>query len=485
MCLGWMFFNAVLYGLLTWMPNYLSAVHGLDIKQLGGSLFAMFFSGFVGELVGGQIADRWRVRGGRPNVIFRTVFGVAAIVATLSIFSVAYVHDPLLVVLLLCIDPVLPALVRHVLGNPRHPRLPRALGLPRRLHESRRQHRRDHGAGHRRLHRAGDGIVFRRAHVLRLRGCRALRLLHRDRLQPQTARVSGRARMRERRLEMTKRIRLGMLTPSSNTVVETMTTAMLSEVAEVSAHFSRFKVTEIAVSDTSDRQFGEDEILHAAELLSHAKVDVIAWNGTSASWLGFDRDERLCQQIVASTNVAACTSVLAFREIFERTGVSRIGLVTPYIDAVQAKIVDNWGRVGISCPGERHCGLQDNFAFAEVSERDIAEMARAVARSGVEAIAIVCTNMRAAHLVESLEAELGVPVYNSIATTLWKSLVLTNVPPARIRGWGSLFSNPLLGSTQTGRPQDLKRQTDSRRSRTGAADPRANRLREPISPAGE
>ena len=97
-----MFFNAVWYGLLTWMPNYLSAVHGLDIKQLGGSLFAMFFSGFVGELVGGQIADRWRVRGGRPNVIFRTVFGVAAIVATLSIFASPMSAIRSLVVLLLC-----------------------------------------------------------------------------------------------------------------------------------------------------------------------------------------------------------------------------------------------------------------------------------------------------------------------------------------------------------------------------------------------
>jgi maleate isomerase len=276
-----------------------------------------------------------------------------------------------------------------------------------------------------------------------------------------------------------------MLTPSSNTVVETVTADMLSEVAEVSAHFSRFKVTEIAVSDASDRQFGEDEILRAAELLSDAKVDVIAWNGTSASWLGFDRDDRLCERINASTGVAACTSVLAFREIFERTGVSRVGLVTPYVDAVQARIVQNWGRAGISCPGERHCGLQDNFAFAEVSGRDIAEMARAVARSDVEAIAIVCTNMRAAHLVESLEAELGVPVYDSIATTLWKSLVLANVQPARIRGWGSLFSNPLLGSAQAGRLQDTKSWANERSPRFGVVDPLANRLPEPISPTGE
>jgi MFS transporter, ACS family, D-galactonate transporter len=101
MCLGWMFFNAVWYGLLTWMPSYLAAVHGLDIKQLGGSLFVMFFAGFVGELVGGQIADRWRQRGGTPNLVFRSLFGVAAIVSTVSIFSVAYVHDSLAVVLLL------------------------------------------------------------------------------------------------------------------------------------------------------------------------------------------------------------------------------------------------------------------------------------------------------------------------------------------------------------------------------------------------
>jgi MFS transporter, ACS family, D-galactonate transporter len=101
MCAGWMFFNAVFYGLLTWMPNYLSAVRGLDIKELGGSLFTMFFAGFVGELVGGQIADRWRMHGGRPNMIFRTLFGAAAIVSGLSIFGVAYVSNPFLVVLLL------------------------------------------------------------------------------------------------------------------------------------------------------------------------------------------------------------------------------------------------------------------------------------------------------------------------------------------------------------------------------------------------
>ncbi|RQS13057.1 MFS transporter [Burkholderia sp. Bp9002] len=101
MFFGWMCFNSVFYGLLTWMPNYLHKVHGFDIKAMGGSSFIIFFSGFVGELLGGWIADKWKAAGGRPNVVMRTLFGIAALVATVSIFSVAYVKDAAVVVALL------------------------------------------------------------------------------------------------------------------------------------------------------------------------------------------------------------------------------------------------------------------------------------------------------------------------------------------------------------------------------------------------
>jgi Arginase family len=47
------------------------------------------------------------------------------------------------------------------------------------------------------------------------------------------------------------RIFLGMLTPSSNTILEPVTQAMVSGLAEVSVHFSRFKVTEIALSPSA------------------------------------------------------------------------------------------------------------------------------------------------------------------------------------------------------------------------------------------
>jgi len=238
---------------------------------------------------------------------------------------------------------------------------------------------------------------------------------------------------------MTKRVLLGMLTPSSNTVLEPVTAAMLAGLPEASAHFGRFRVTEIALSRQALGQFDDGEILRAAELLSHAKLHSIGWNGTSSGWLGFDADERLCERITAATGIPACTSVLALNEILRLTGVKRFGLVTPYRDDVQAKIVANYARAGFECVAERHLGLQDNYSFSEVSADQIRAMTREVAKAKPEAITIFCTNLRGAPLVEELERETGIAVYDTIPTVLWKSLKIAGVDPKRVQGWGRLF----------------------------------------------
>ncbi|MEO8751454.1 MAG: aspartate/glutamate racemase family protein [Casimicrobiaceae bacterium] len=238
---------------------------------------------------------------------------------------------------------------------------------------------------------------------------------------------------------MNKRALLGMLTPSSNTTLEPVTAQMISGLPEASAHFGRFRVTEIALSQQALGQFDDSEILRAAELLAHAKLDVIGWNGTSSGWLGFDADERLCQRITEATGIPACTSVLALNEIFRLTGVTRFGLVTPYRDDVQAAIVRNYAASGFECVAERHLRKQDNFSFSEVSADEIRGMVRAVAKAKPQAITIFCTNLRGAPLVEELEAETGIPVYDTIATVVWKSLKIAGIDPRRVTGWGRLF----------------------------------------------
>jgi maleate isomerase len=236
-----------------------------------------------------------------------------------------------------------------------------------------------------------------------------------------------------------KRTLLGMLTPSSNTTLEPVTTAMIAGLPEASAHFARFRVTEIALSEQALGQFDDSEILRAAELLAHAKVQVIGWNGTSSGWLGFEADERLCRRITEATGIPACTSVLALNEIFRQTGVKRFGLVTPYLDDVQAAIVKNYAASGFECIAERHLRKQDNFSFSEVGADEIRRMVREVAGEKPQAITIFCTNLRGAPLVEALERETGIPIYDTIATVVWQSLKLAGADPKRVQGWGRLF----------------------------------------------
>jgi len=234
-----------------------------------------------------------------------------------------------------------------------------------------------------------------------------------------------------------------MLTPSSNTTLEPITSAILAGISEASAHFGRFRVTEITLSDGALAQFDDSEILNAAELLGHAKPATIGWSGTSSGWLGFDADKRLCDGIEARTGIAACTSVLALNEIFRLKDVTRFGLVTPYRDDVQQRIVANYRETGIECVAERHLRQQDNFSFSEVDGKLIREMVREVALNRPQAITIFCTNLRGAPLVAELEAEFGIPIYDTVSTVVWKSLKLAGADTSRIRDWGSLFTDGL------------------------------------------
>ncbi len=242
---------------------------------------------------------------------------------------------------------------------------------------------------------------------------------------------------------MNGRTLLGMLTPSSNTVLEPLTSAILAATPDVTAHFGRFRVTEIALDDDALGQFDMEPLLQAARLLADARVDVIAWNGTSGGWMGFDADRRLCEAITAATGVPATTSTLATAEAFRALGARRYALVTPYLDDVQSRIVENFAGAGHACVAERHLGRRDNFSFSEVGEDELERMVREVATSGAEAISIFCTNLRGPRVAADLEPEVGVPIVDSISVTVWKSLLLAGADPTRIQGWGRLFAAPV------------------------------------------
>ena len=238
---------------------------------------------------------------------------------------------------------------------------------------------------------------------------------------------------------MTRPIRLGVLTPSSNTALEPLTSAIVAGVPGCSAHFSRFTVTEIALSAQALGQFDDSKILAAAELLADAKVDAIGWSGTSSGWLGFERDRALCEHIRERTGIPATTAVLALNELLALRDVTRLALVTPYTGDVHQRIDDNYASLGIEVVAERHLGIRVNHDFARVEPEWLLALMRETAAARPQAITTFCTNLRAATLAEALERELDIPLLDTVSTTVWGLLRAAGADPAAVQGWGRMF----------------------------------------------
>lgn len=170
---------------------------------------------------------------------------------------------------------------------------------------------------------------------------------------------------------------LATITPSGNTVVEAVTQALLRDVAGVLPIFARIPVH--GAHDPFPDSYDIDGMLRAAELLSHAKPDVILWNGSKGGVIGLEHDRDLCERITAATGVPSTTSGLALEAALAARGPTRLGLITPYAQAYQARLIAAFAKRGWTVSAEDHLGLSDNLSFAATPRETIVAQAERVA----------------------------------------------------------------------------------------------------------
>lgn len=237
---------------------------------------------------------------------------------------------------------------------------------------------------------------------------------------------------------MTRTVRIGMIVPSSNTCLEPQTYRILRDRTDVTVHFSRVNVTKITLDASGQAQFDTAGMVAAAHLLASAGVDVIAWNGTSGSWLGEDKDRNIVTSITDATGVPATTSTLALFHACDIFGITRIGLVTPYTADVNSAIAEKYRARGVEVRAEYHHDMSVNEEFAGVAPEELLEPSLQVAAAGVDAITYMCTNLYGAPIAARVEGDTGTPVLDSVAVTLWHALELSGshlLGP----GWGRLL----------------------------------------------
>jgi maleate isomerase len=241
--------------------------------------------------------------------------------------------------------------------------------------------------------------------------------------------------------------KVGFIMPSSNTVLEPLTTQMTHPISDrVSTHFSRVPMKTLSPDSRDVDQFQPQGIVDAGALLKDCGLNAILWGGTSGSWTGkgLGADLTLCEEIGRVTGVPASTASLAQVEVLKHYGISHFGLAVPYVEALTRNIIDAYGAEGLTAVKSARLDETENTRIAHVPFERIKQLLREADSSQAECIVVACTNLPATVVVDEMEAELGKPIFHSIGAMLWKALQMTGID-VPLHGWGKLLrDNPVL-----------------------------------------
>jgi maleate isomerase len=230
-----------------------------------------------------------------------------------------------------------------------------------------------------------------------------------------------------------------MITPSQNTTLEPVNCELVRNCPEVSVHFTRIAVSGVSLDQRSAKQFTFANFLSAARLLVDARVQAIAWNGTSGSWMGVDLDRRLCRQLEDAVGVPVTSSTLALIEAFRQFGVERYSLAVPYSKDMADRIVEVYAAEGFQCVHSTFRGWNTGPEQSAMDEPAVRDLLDSAAHPKSQGIAVVCTNVRAAPLVEEVERNHNTTVFDSVLMTTWQCLRMVGFRNPGFVGWGRLL----------------------------------------------
>jgi maleate isomerase len=187
----------------------------------------------------------------------------------------------------------------------------------------------------------------------------------------------------------------------------------------------------------------EREIAQGAKLiLPGLRLDVMAFGCNSGTMiLG---EETVYDHIRAARPGVPCTSpVTGMIAAFERLGVSRIAVLTPYSDAINKMVADYIRKKSIDVVAFGSFNEENDHTVARTSLSSIGNAVLKLGRlKGVEAVLVCCTSLRLVDDIARIEQELGKPVTSSNHAMGWHALRLAGIHDTMPQ-FGRLFELPL------------------------------------------
>jgi len=235
---------------------------------------------------------------------------------------------------------------------------------------------------------------------------------------------------------MTQAIRLGVIVPSVNIVVEEWYPRVVPD--EVSVHFARMLIADGSSPEkivAMDREDGERAIRQIASCRPH----VIAYGCTASSIVqGHAFDERLRSEIRHIAGVPATTATDSIFAACRALGLRRVTAISPYTEAVDAAEHRFFAEGGIETVAGAHLDIAEGFRLAEPEPDAILDLALRAWDPQSDGLIAACLNFRSHPIIDAIEARIGKPVVTSTQAVLWHLLRLAGVA-SPVHGFGRLL----------------------------------------------
>jgi maleate isomerase len=230
-----------------------------------------------------------------------------------------------------------------------------------------------------------------------------------------------------------QRLRIGMLLPSGNPIIEPQVNAMLPQGVAL-------YVTRLPLRGSSEAELlaMARNVEEAARLLGDAGVGLIAFNCTAVSTYSKAMEADIQQRIASATGLPALMTSAAIVEALKILGARKVVLLTPYIPEVNEREVAFLAVEGLEVLSETGLGLDTNTEMAKLAPEVWIDLARQNKDLRADAYLVSCTAVRSAEVIDELERELGRPVVTSNQAITWHCLRTAGILD-RVRGFGALL----------------------------------------------
>jgi maleate isomerase len=210
--------------------------------------------------------------------------------------------------------------------------------------------------------------------------------------------------------------------------------------AQVSLHLTRTPYQDIPVSVAQAMAMGDREtVARCTKDLIVVEPAAVAYGCTSGSFIGgLAGEAALIAAMVEAGAPTAVTTSGAVIAAAHALGLKKVAVVTPYDEAVGAKLRAYLNEAGLEVTAHNDMGLTGRIWT--VPYEITAAVARRTAQGGGDAVFLSCTNLRTYDLITSLEQELGIPVLTANQVTMWAVLAAAGV--AAVGPGQSLLERP-------------------------------------------